>query len=101
VDLPSKKERIEIFKIHLKKRGKDISYLDLEELAEKTEGYSGAEIEQIVISALYDAFDEERKICMEDLTINIEKCMPLSKTMREKIEWLKEWANGRAIKASR
>ena len=101
VDLPTKKERIEIFKIHLLKRNKDITKIDLNFLAEKTDGYSGAEIEQAVISALYDAFDENREVEQKDIVANIEKSVPLSVTMKEKIDWLRNWAKNRAVPASK
>lgn len=101
IDLPNKKERGHIFNIHIKKRKKDTLKFDVESLAEQTDGYSGAEIEQIVVSALYDAFDENRELLITDLSTNIRKCIPLSQTMKEKIDWLKNWAQDRAIKASK
>jgi SpoVK/Ycf46/Vps4 family AAA+-type ATPase len=101
VDLPTKQERIDIFKIHLLKRNKDITKFDLNLLAEKTNGYSGAEIEQAIISALYDAFDENREVELNDIIVNIEKSVPLSITMKEKIDWLRNWAKDRAVPASK
>lgn len=100
VDLPTKQERIDIFKIHLLKRKRDITKFDLNILAEKSSGYSGAEIEQAIISALYDAFDENREIETKDIVVNIEKSVPLSITMKEKIDWLRNWARTRAVPAS-
>lgn len=101
VDLPTKQERKDIFKIHLLKRNKDITKFDFELLAEKTNGYSGAEIEQAVISALYDAFDENREVEQNDIVVNIEKSVPMSITMKEKIDWLRNWAKNRAVLASK
>jgi len=101
IDLPTKQERTDIFKIHLLKRNRDITKFDLNLFAEKTNGYSGAEIEQIVISALYDAFDENRDIEQKDIVANIEKSVPLSVTMKEKIDWLRNWAKYRAVPASK
>lgn len=101
VDLPTKQERIDIFKIHLLKRNKDITKFDFNLLAEKSSGYSGAEIEQVVISALYDAFDENREVELKDIVANIEKSVPLSITMKEKIDWLRNWAKNRAVPASK
>ena len=101
VDLPTKKERKDIFKIHLLKRNKDITNFDFNLLAEKSNGYSGAEIEQAVIAALYDAFDENREIELNDIIINIEKSVPMSITMKEKIDWLRNWAKIRAVPASK
>ena len=101
VDLPTKQERIDILKIHLLKRKRDITKFDLNLLAEKSSGYSGAEIEQAIISALYDAFDENREVEMKDIVTNIEKSVPLSVTMKEKIDWLRNWAKTRAVLASK
>ena len=101
IDLPTKQERIDIFKIHLLKRNRDITKFDLNLLAEKSAGYSGAEIEQAVISALYDAFDENREVELKDIVANIEKSVPLSVTMKEKIDGLRNWAKNRAVLASK
>ncbi len=100
VDLPSKRERMEIFAIHLRKRKRDPSRFDLEALAEASQGFSGAEIEQAVISALYDAFSEGRDITTEDILKAIQETVPLSVTMKEQIDALREWASGRARRAS-
>lgn len=101
VDLPTKQERIDIFKIHLLKRIKDVTKFDLNLLAEKSNGYSGAEIEQVIISALYDAFDENREVELNDIIVNIEKSVPLSVTMKEKIDCLRNWAKSRTVPASK
>jgi len=101
VDLPTKQERIDIFKIHLLKRNKDVAKFDLNLLAEKSNGYSGAEIEQVIISALYDAFDENREVELNDIIVNIEKSVPLSVTMKEKIDCLRNWAKSRTVPASK
>ncbi len=100
VDLPSKRERMEIFAIHLRKRKRDPSLFDLEALAEASQGFSGAEIEQAVISALYDAFSEGRDITTNDILKAIRETVPLSVTMKEQIDALREWASGRARRAS-
>lgn len=100
VDLPSEAERKEIFEIHIRKRKRDPANFDLNALASAAEGYSGAEIEQVVVSALYDAFDASRDITTEDLLQNIRISVPLSRTMREQIEELRYWASTRARNAS-
>jgi len=100
VDLPSREERREIFAIHLRKRGRDPGRFDLDLLAERSRGFSGAEIEAVVVGALYDAFDEEREVETEDLLRNVEQTVPLSQTMREEIEALRSWARMRARPAS-
>lgn len=100
VDLPSKQERVEIFSIHLQKRGRDPAKFDLEAMAEATPGFSGAEIEQLVVSALYDAFDESKDITTEAVLAAAKDSVPLSVTMAERISMLREWADTRARPAS-
>jgi len=100
IDLPSAPEREEIFRIHLAKRKRDPDGFDLAALAEASVGFSGSEIEQAVISALYDAFDAGREVTQADLLAAIQDTVPLSETRREDIEALREWANDRARPAS-
>ncbi len=100
VDLPGAPERVEIFNIHLKKRKRDPALFDLDALADATDGFSGAEIEQAVIAAMYDAFNLDRDITTEDIIKTAEHSIPLSKTMKEKIDMLRFWAETRARPAS-
>lgn len=100
IDLPSCSEREEIFRIHLARRGRDPEAFDLAAIAEASAGFSGSEIEQVVISALYDAFDEGRELRNEDLLNNIANTVPMSATRREDIDALREWARTRARPAS-
>ena len=100
VDLPGEPERVEIFAIHLKKRHRDPAVFDLNALASASHGYSGAEIEQAVISAMYDSFSENREITTEDILAVIRQSVPLSLTMKEKIDILRFWAETRARPAS-
>ncbi len=100
VDLPSAREREEIFAIHLRKRGRDPERFDLARLAAETDGFSGAEIEQTVVAALYEAFDRGRDLQMEDLLECVGECVPLSVTMREEIGALRKWAAERTRPAS-
>jgi len=100
IDLPSKEERAEIFGIHLRKRKRDPAQFDLDALAEATPGFSGAEIEQLVVEALYDAFDKGRDLTTDDLLNAVSATVPLSMTMREKIAYLRDWAETRARQAS-
>jgi ATP-dependent 26S proteasome regulatory subunit len=100
VDLPTAAEREEIFRIHIKKRKRDVAKFDVTALAEEADGYSGAEIEQAIISALYDAFDAGRDITTEDLLSNVRTSVPLSRTMSEQIDELRYWASTRARNAS-
>jgi len=100
VDLPSQNERKEIFAIHLKKRGRNPDEFDLDHLTESSAGYSGAEIEQAVISALYDAFDLDRDVNTGDILATLSQSVPLSMTMKESIDLLREWSDTRARPAS-
>ena len=101
VDLPAATERRAILEIHLRKRGRDPGAFALDELAAAAEGFSGAEIEQAIISALYDAFYTGRDLRTEDVLRSIGETVPLSRTMSEKIASLRSWADGRARLASR
>jgi len=101
VDLPSEEERCEIFNIHIRKRGRKPEDFDVKALGAASVGYSGAEIEQVIVGALYDAFDDaERAITTEDLIRNIHASVPLSRTMKEQIDDLRFWASTRARNAS-
>lgn len=109
VDLPTYEERKEIFRVHLKKRlldeevCKNVKADDeniVEKLAQMTEGFIGSEIEQVVVSALCDAFFENRALEFEDFVKAIQNTVPLSKTQKEQILALREWANVRAVSAS-
>lgn len=95
-DLPTLEERREIFGIHLKKRGRNPGTFSVEELAGMTQGFTGAEIEQVIISALYDAFDEGRELATGHLLQAARETIPLSVTMEEKIAEMREWAKTRA-----
>lgn len=109
VDLPTRNERKEIFKLHLLKRLKDKDVAsklvvndDLyEKLADMTEGFVGAEIEQVVITALYEAFFNKRPLEFSDLETTIKNVVPLSVTQKEQILSLRQWANVRAVAATK
>ena len=101
IDLPSEAERQEIFGIHLVKRRRNPHEFDLDRLARASDGYSGAEIEQAIISALYDAFEESRDLSDMDILRALASSIPLSQTMREEIGGLRDWARTRARPASR
>ncbi len=100
VDLPAEAEREEIFRIHLSKRGRDPQNFDIAELVSAADGFSGAEIEQAIISALYDAFYGNHELMTGDILTAIQQTVPLSKTMEEHITDLRAWADGRARNAS-
>ncbi|MDA0266355.1 MAG: AAA family ATPase [Cyanobacteria bacterium] len=100
VDLPNEEERKEIFDIHLQKRRPDVSRFDLEQLTKVCEGFSGAEIEQGLISAMYEAFAQGREFTQLDIIAAIRSTMPLSKTMNEQVTALRDWARQRARPAA-
>ena len=100
VDLPTPEERQEIFKIHLIKRHRDIERFDIEQLAKVADGFSGAEIEQALIAAMYDAFAQDREFSQLDIIAAIKATMPLSRTMTEQVTALRDWARQRARPAA-
>jgi SpoVK/Ycf46/Vps4 family AAA+-type ATPase len=101
VDLPNQHERLEILKIHIRKRQRDPDrYPTLRQLSARAEHYSGAELEQVVVSALYRAFAEKREMSDEDLEISMKQTVPLYMTYEEKIKWLRDWARTRARPAT-
>lgn len=102
VDLPSQHERIEILRIHLKRRGRDPEqFPQLAELAQRAEHFSGAELEQVVVSGLYRAFSSGRELTGEDLELALKQTVPLYATYEERIKELRDWAKRRARPASR
>jgi SpoVK/Ycf46/Vps4 family AAA+-type ATPase len=100
VDLPLNDEQIDIFKIHLSRRGVDAAGFDLGQLTRFTIGWTGAEIEQCVISALTQARLEDREVTEQDLIGVAVKIIPLSRTMKEQINHIRGWAFERAVRAS-
>jgi ATP-dependent 26S proteasome regulatory subunit len=100
VDLPTADERMEIFEIHLKKRGFDPENLQLSRLRKITQGWTGAEIEQCVVSALTHIKLKEKKLAFEDIHQAALTVVPLSKTMREQVDRIRSWAYDRALRAS-
>ena len=100
VDLPIEEEQIEIFRIHLTRRGVDVSGFNLEQLTQFTAGWTGAEIEQCVISSLTKARLADREITEHDLISTAVKMVPLSRTMKEQISHIRGWAFERAVRAS-
>ncbi len=100
IDLPMEEERIEIFRIHLQKRGIDPEALEINRLRRITTGWTGAEIEQCVVSALTNARLENKPMSFEQLHRAAVNVIPLSKTMREQVEHIRSWAYDRAVRAS-
>ena len=97
VDLPDNDARRRILEIHLERRNRDPLKFDLVRLVDLTDGFSGAEIEQAVVSALYTAFSREEEVTTETIAEEIELTKPLSVTMAERIESLRAWAQDRAV----
>jgi len=101
VNLPNFEERQEIFKIHLKKRGRNPENFSINDLAVFSDGFSGAEIESVIKKALFVAFAEDRDITTEDIIHQINQTVPLSKMREEEVKNLIAWAKDRARPANR
>ncbi|MCL2345997.1 MAG: AAA family ATPase [Desulfobulbus sp.] len=99
VDLPSAAVRAEIFRIHLMRRRIDPAPFDLAALAAATAGFSGAEIEQAIVSALYEALGEKQPLAARHLLDEIARTRPLSVVMAEQVAALRAWADGRTVMA--
>ena len=99
VDLPGKPAREEIFALHLMQRGEDPSRFDLERLADGSSGFSGAEIEQAIVSALYDARSTGSALDTTAILVAIRSTRPLSVVRGEKIAALRSWATERCVPA--
>jgi SpoVK/Ycf46/Vps4 family AAA+-type ATPase len=99
VDLPDSDARRMIFSIHLARRKQDVSKFDLERLAQSGEGFSGAEIEQAIVSAMHNAFARRVQLTTELIIDGLQTSPPLSVTMAEKVESLRRWAEGRCVPA--
>ena len=103
VDLPTLPERKQICGIHLKLRGRDPAHFDLDILAEKSDGMTGAEIEQAVVSALFDEYEKHGTagvLTTAGMLHSLQETVPLSRTMKEKIAALRTWCRTRARSAS-
>ncbi len=100
VDLPNAEERQDIFRIHLSKRRREIERFDLDQLANVCDGFSGAEIEQALVAAMYEAFAQDREFTQLDIIAASRATMPLSKTMTEQVTALRDWARQRARPAA-
>ena len=97
VDLPGQRVRASIFAIHLTSRGQALKDFDIEKMSTISKGFSGAEIEQAVVSALYAAHAKEQSLSTEHLVQEIQQTKPLSIVMDERVSALRQWANGRTV----
>jgi len=100
VDIPLEEEQIEIFRIHLVRRGIDVGGFNLANLTQFTVGWTGAEIEQCVVSAITKAVLAGQPLTEKDLVSVAVKIVPLSRTMKEQISHIRSWAFERAVRAS-
>jgi SpoVK/Ycf46/Vps4 family AAA+-type ATPase len=101
LDLPTRQERSEIFAVHLHKRHRLPQDFEIERLAEQSEGYVGAEIEQAIIDAMYIGFNADREFTSADIQEAIRRQVPLSVSQREVVQALRAWlSEGRAQSAS-
>lgn len=100
VDLPEPEIRAEIFRIHLQRRELEPSAFDLAQLAAASDGFSGAEIEQVVVSALYAAQAQQQSVDNGTLLRGIQATSPLSVIMAERLAELRAWARGRTVSAN-
>jgi len=100
VDLPLEEERAEIFRIHLAKRHRQPAEFDLPALVAASPEFSGAEIEEAIISALYDAFYAKQELATAHVFAALSQTVPLARTMVEKVSEQRNWAIGRARNAS-
>ncbi len=100
VDLPTPKEREDIFKIHIAKKKRDPSKFKLRELSEVARDFTGAEIEEAVKEGMIQAFSQKREVTPDDINNALKNTSPLAKTMQEVIQQLRRWAVHRAKFAS-
>ena len=99
IDLPQDEARRQILRIHLQRRKLDPAGFDLERLSAASKGFSGAEIEQAIVSALYEALAAKQALGNEHVLAEIGRTRPLSVIMAEKVQALREWALQRAVLA--
>jgi SpoVK/Ycf46/Vps4 family AAA+-type ATPase len=100
VDLPSTTERKQIFAIQLNRRKQNSANFDLDQLAVGAKGYSGAEIDAAVQTALYECFANKQPLTTQQIIDALSGTVPLSRTRAEEIEQLRQWASDRAVRAS-
>lgn len=99
VDLPNEEARRKILEIHLRRRKRDPAKFDLAKLVAASEGFSGAEIEQAIASAMHSAFALGKEVETHHIASALHNSPPLSVTRSEQVEALREWAEGRCVPA--
>ncbi len=100
MDLPSVLARRDIFAIHLRRRSQDPAVFDLDGLTQLTEGFSGSEIEQVVIAGLHTAFSANGPLTTDIIRSEVAATSPLSQTMDPRFALLRAWAEERAVPAN-
>ena len=100
VDLPDLETRREIFRIHLDTRNQNPEEFDLHQLASEAGGFTGSEIEEVVVSGLYAAFADSQPLTTKALKGEVHSTVPLSVTMAEKVDALRNWARSRTVSAN-
>ena len=99
LDLPQKKEREEIFKIHLKEfRPNSWKSFNYSKLAQLSESFSGAEIRQSIIEGMYHAFYEKREFTTDDICIALNELIPLAHLESKQMVRLQNWATSGQIR---
>jgi SpoVK/Ycf46/Vps4 family AAA+-type ATPase len=97
VDLPDIKNRASILAIHLSRRDQALQNFDIEALAEAMDGFSGAEVEQAIVAALYAAHAKRQPLATEHILEEVRQTRPLSVVMAERIAAMRDWAAGRTV----
>jgi len=100
VDLPNQNEREAILKIHLKRREQQADVIDVSAISKVTDNFSGAELEQLIVSALYHTYAQKTPITTDLILELARETRPLAILMAEKIHALQDWAKGRAVSVS-
>lgn len=100
LDLPNDKEKEEIFSIHLGKKNRDPKNFNISQFSKLAKDFTGAEIEQVIIDAMFSAFRLQKEVSDAEILQSISQCVPLSKTYNKELNELREWAKLRARKAS-
>jgi len=95
-DLPTVEEREEIFEIHLRKRGRDPENFDIPLLAARTEDFVGAEIEGVIVDAMFSAFDKDREFTTKDILRSVKETVPQAQRSAEEVKATREWVKTRA-----
>ena len=99
VDLPTRAERIEVFKVHLRRVGRDPEEFNLEDLADATNEFSGAEIRNLLENAMFETFSKGEEISTSAILANVDSVSVLAQAQKTKIEKLRTWAAKHALDA--